>query len=47
MSVGNLRVAIERKRRRMHQAQGDARLHISQELDKLIVEWQRAMRKVG
>jgi hypothetical protein len=44
MSLGRLIVAIERKRRRMYQASGDARLRISQELDLLIVEYMRMVR---
>lgn len=38
-STEMVRAAIERKRRRMHEAQGDARLCISQELDKPIIEY--------
>lgn len=37
--IWQLRIKIERARRRMYQAQGDDRLKRSQELDKLIVEY--------
>lgn len=43
MLLGRLSLAIERKRRLMYEARGDARLCISRELDKLIVEYQRTM----
>jgi IS4 transposase len=44
MQLKQLLTEIERKRRLMYEARGDARLRISQELDLLIVEYMRMVR---
>ena len=47
MSIGKILVAIERKRWKLYHASIEDRLLISRELDKLVVEYFRAVRGVG
>ncbi len=42
-AIWQLRLKIERARRRMYQAQGEELLKRSQELDKLIVQYMKAV----